>query len=383
MEQLRRGIITRDADPQGNARMRRAINRLLDTRVVAALCAPRHIDDYLELLDSAWSVRETRARIVRVVPESGDATSLWLRPSEHWRGFRAGQYVSVSVPIDGVRYARCFSLSWAPEDGLPLRITIKSLQGGRLAGWAAQKARAGDVVVLSPALGDFVLPAPTPSRLLFISGGSGITPIASMLRHLLATGYSGSAVSLHYTRQQALLGAELAALAAGHPRFRLVNVATDSSASRRPVRGRFCAEQLTALVPDYRERDIFVCGPAGLQAAVLRLAEESKIVSRVRTEQFLSGVERAPADAAIHCRIRFARSGRELRADSTTSLLEQAERAGLRPAHGCRQGICRTCVCKKLSGVVRHELTGALSTERAEEIQLCVNRPASDVVLDL
>ena len=364
-------------------RARSGFNSLLRTRAVSALCTPHEVDDYLALLDATWSVREVRARIVSVQPEAGGAVSLWLRPNENWRGFRAGQYVALSVCIDGVRDRRCFSISSSPEDGVPLRITIKVLPGGRIGSWAALAAKRGDVVLLSQALGDFVLPTPIPPRLLFISGGSGITPIVSMVRHLLATDYRGEIDCLHYARHESVLGAEMTALAERAPAYRFVEVCTGRP-MRDPALGRhFSLQHLARVTPRWAECELFVCGPASLEAAVAQLVHERGLTERLHVERFVSPVHMPDRAPPLRYRLTFARSGREVTGSAAVSLLEQAEGAGLRPVHGCRMGICHRCTCRKLSGVVRNELSGALSTEPDDEIQLCVSTPRSDVILEL
>lgn len=369
--------------PVASMRARVPINSLLRTRLVSAMCTPHSADDYLELFDSAWSLRVVRARVANVQAEADHATSLWLLPNENWRGFRAGQYVALAVHVDGVRYTRCFSISSAPEDGLPLRVTIKALPDGRVGGWAANSVRRGDVVVLSQALGDFTLPSPVPGKLLFVSGGSGITPIASMVRHLLANGYRGDIVSLHYARRECILGDELFALARRHPCFGFVPVLTGSTAAASRVEGHFSIEHLEAVAGHWTDSELFVCGPAGLHAAVAQVVREHGLLQRLHVERFVNPMQLVPAAEPLRCRLTFARSGRAIDASTRASLLEQAEDAGLQPLHGCRMGICHSCKCRKLSGVVRNELTGLLSTEADEEIQLCVSTPRSDVTLDL
>src|SRR5262249_14178914 len=158
---------------------------------------------YLQLVDPMWSVQQARAQVVGVTREAPDVVSLWLAPNAHWRGFRAGQSVPVAVSVDGVRTRRWFSLSSAPAGGLPLRITIQEVAGGRVSRWANRRAAVGDVVELGDAVGGFVLPEPLPSALVLISGGSGITPVMSLLRQLRAIGYRGDIHLFHYARRDA------------------------------------------------------------------------------------------------------------------------------------------------------------------------------------
>ncbi len=365
------------------ARARRPLNAALRTPLIAALCAPRDIDDYLALFDATWSVREVRARVVGVRPETGGATTLLLLPNENWRGFRAGQFVNLTVEIGGVRHMRCFSLSSAPEDGLPLRITIRSLAGGRVARWAAECARPGQSVALSQALGDFVLPQPCPAQLLFVAGGSGITPIASIVRHLLARGHVGELAVLHYAPREPILGAEFTALARRCPQLRFQPVLTGVAPADPSFEGRLSTAHLDRIAPDWADRETFVCGPPPLRDAVSKLFEQRGAIQRLHVERFVGPVRSQAVSSGAPCRITFAKSGGAVQGRASVSLLEQAESAGLRPPHGCRMGICHSCTCKKLSGVVRNELTGALSGEPDEEIQLCISSPRSDVTLDL
>lgn len=355
----------------------------LRARLVSALIAPRHIDDYLELLDATWSVREVRARVVGVRGEADRATSLLLAPNGNWRGFRAGQFVRVSVDIAAVRHERCFSLSSAPSDGTPLRITIKSIPGGRVSGWARGAARR-DVVRISQACGEFVVPRPAPRRLLCISGGSGITPIVSIVRELLATGYAGRITCLHYARRDVILGGELAALARRDDRLDIVTRFTQPASGAEGSRARFSLAQLEACAPDWTECETYLCGPDTLASEVAALYHEHQADGRLHVERFIGAAAAVQVeDASARYRLVLARSQRVVEMHGGASLLEQAERAGIQPAHGCRMGICHTCKCTKRSGTVLNMLTGEMSGEPNQDIQLCVSAPRSDVTLDL
>jgi ferredoxin-NADP reductase len=362
---------------------RRPFGRLLRSRLVSSLTSPRNVDDYLQLVDAAWSVWEVRARLVGVRQEEDQSTSLWLRPNGSWRGFRAGQFVQLSVAIGGVRHTRCFSLSSAPEDGLPLRLTIKAMPGGRVSGWARAAARVGDVVGLSQALGNFVLPDPLPGQLLFVSGGSGITPILSMVRHLAAVGYDGAIAWMHFARSEVTFADELARLAKGRLAMRLSVILTRADRpTRSPV--RFSLEQLEGFEPAWTSCEAFVCGPEALSRAATRLWRSRSLDDQLHVERFTLAPQPPPTrDTSADYRLVFAKSGREGEGRSGVSLLEQAEWAGLRPPYGCRMGICHTCVCRKVSGTVRNAVTGEASGNGDQEIRLCVSTPLSDVILDL
>jgi ferredoxin-NADP reductase len=207
----------------------------LRTTLGRGLMLGRDLEFWLGEVNARWSVRETRARVVTVVNETRDVKTFVLRPNAGWRGHRAGQYATVEVEIAGVRVRRCYSMSSAPADPL-VSFTVKRAQGGKVSRWLHDRVRAGDVLRLGPASGDFVLPEPAPARLLLLSGGSGITPVMSILRDLAARGAVGDVVMLHYARSRAdvIFGRELASLAASHPGLRVV-FGLDDAAARGPA----------------------------------------------------------------------------------------------------------------------------------------------------
>ncbi len=368
-----------------------SIRRLLGSPLAAVLATPHGIDRYLEIFNPLWSVDEVRADVVEIIREAGAATTLRLRPNRNWQGFRAGQYVRISADLQGVRRTRCYSLSSSMQrsDGL-VDITIKTLLGGRVSGPLSMVARPGMIVTLSQAEGAFILPAQLPAHLLFVSGGSGITPCMSMLRTLIDTHYAGHITVLHYApnRNEVIFGDELAAIAAAHANVTLRVVFTRTTSADDALRGHFSAAHLNAVMPDLalmrRESQpddlaAYVCGPQALIDAVQAEFAVRGLAQTLTVECFIAQTP-APVLDAMGGEVRFVRSGRYVTSDGRT-LLDQAEAAGLQPESGCRMGICMSCKCTKASGVTRNLVTGELSTEANDEIQLCVSVPVGDVVL--
>lgn len=369
------------------AHVRKPLNGLLRAPLASALlsrlASPRRVDDYLELIDGSWSLEEIRARVIAVTRETSDVTSLWLRPNENWRGHRAGQHVQLTVTVDGVRRMRSFSLSHIAQPNGALRLTVKARDTGCVSRFVQARARAGDVVTLSAAEGSFVLPERVPDKLLFVSGGSGLTPLVAMAHQLVRDSYRGSLIWLHSERDDVPLLHELRAFAAQLPDMQLHVHRTSGSG-----RSHLSEDVLTQLAPDWQQREAFVCGPRGLMTTVKALFAERALQEHVHSESFqpewqaLAPVRALTASGAKN-RLVFAKSKLQSDACAGVSLLEQAEHVGLRPLHGCRMGICKTCLCTKLSGRVRNELSGEVSDARDEEIQLCIHTPLSDVSLDL
>ncbi|MGH3876952.1 MAG: ferredoxin reductase [Actinophytocola sp.] len=344
-----------------------------------ALLTPHGADRYLELINPMLVRGEIRGEVTDVRRQTGDTVTLTMRPSRAWRGFTAGQYVRVSVDIDGVRRTRCYSPAGSQHrtDGL-LELTIKADPQGLVSRHLNRNTVPGTVFGLSQPDGGFTMPERRPERVLLVSGGSGITPVLSMLRTLVDEGHPGEITFLHYANdaQDVLYRAELAGLAERHPGLRVVlaYTATDAGAD---LRGFFSAEHLAHAAPWYREAQTYLCGPKPLMDSVRELFGAEGLSERLHTEEFTPPALTFDAADATG-QIRFAHSGKEF-ANSGKPLLAQAEDAGLRPEHGCRMGICFSCTKVKTSGRVRNAKSGEVSGEENEEIQLCISVPVGDV----
>jgi len=363
---------------------RRLGRRLLGSSLLDALAAPHGVDRYLELVRPAWSLRDVRAEVVAAQRRTPDSVTLTLRPNDNWRGHRAGQFTNLTVEIDGVRRTRCYSpaSSAHARDGL-VELTVKVHDGGLVSRHLCARARPGLTVGLTQAEGDFVLPTTRPDALVLISGGSGITPVLSMLRTLCDEGHTGAITHLHFAPSPADVPyrAELAELQARHP-----NVDVRLGFSHEPaagdLHGRLSAELLAELLPGHAELPAYVCGPPALIEGARALWAAHGAEELVHSESFLPPAPLVPAEGEAEGSVRFARSALDA-ANSGQTLLEQAEAAGLTPDFGCRMGICHTCTCRKAQGAVRDVRSGELSTEPDQDIQICVSVPAGDVTLDL
>jgi ferredoxin-NADP reductase len=348
--------------------------RLLRSGLVDLLVGPHGIDRYLELIRPDITVRDARARVLEVRHQTERSVTLTLRPNSAWSGFEAGQFIRVGVEIDGVRRTRTYSpaCSERASDGL-LELTVTSHPHGLVSRHLHSYARPGTILHLGEAQGDFVLPRPRPRRLVLISGGSGITPVLSMLRTLIDENHDGEIGFVHYARTPAdwLYAAEVRELAARHGSLSVEYVATRQGGARLSRRS------LEQLMGSLDEAHAAVCGPASLIDAVRGVWPQPELAL---SESFT--LPTMQAAAAASGTLSFLRSGQSAAIGSGT-LLEQAEAAGLSPEFGCRMGICHTCTCRKTAGAVRDLRTGEVSAEQDEDIQLCVSVPAGDVALEI
>ena len=313
--------------------------------------------------------------------QTADSVTLTLRPNENWTGFRTGQFVRLTVEIDGVRQTRCYSPACSEHTPDRFEITVKAHPEGQVSSFLNRAARPGMVVGLSGADGDFVLPPHRPARLLLISGGSGITPVMSMLRTLCDEGHAGSVTFVHYapSRDDVIYRSELSEIARRHPNVRLVHAYTREAGGT--LSGHLCRDHLAAVAPDLPGAETYACGPPGLIESVRRIWAEDGIEELLHVESFLPPSLAIASDRAEGS-VSFAQSGERI-SNNGRSLLEQAEQAGLSPQFGCRMGICHTCTCRKTAGTVRNLVSGEVSSAEEEDIQICVSVPAGDVELDL
>ena len=355
-----------------------AARRLMASSWLRPLNDTDALDGLLALANPLWSVRARRAEVVRVIDETPDTRTFVLRPNWRWDGFFAGQHVCLEVEIEGVRHQRTYSLSSRPGEPT-IAVTVKRQPGGRVSSFLHDAVRPGHVLGLSQASGRFVVADPPPARLLMLSAGSGITPIMSILRDLHARRLPTDVVLVHSCRtpQDAIFRHELAERARDSPALRLEFVFTAET-------GRLDRERLVRLVPDWAERTSLLCGPAPFMDVVRGIWREAGVESRLCCESFAGPIAaRAPGEAPATASVTCARSEAVFQAVRDRPLLVEAERAGLRPRHGCRMGICHTCLCRKVSGTVENLVTGAVSSEPNTMIQLCVSAARSDLTLAL
>ncbi len=359
------------------------IRKALTSKPVGSLTSPHTIDHYLEQIHPMMAAGNVRARVVEVRRETGEASTVVMRPNGAWKGFRPGQHVQFGVEVDGTRRIRVFSVSSSQaQKGRTFSVSVKAHPDGYVSQFLHQQLEPGTVVYLSQAEGEFVLPREAPGRLLLVSGGSGITPVMSMLRTLRDTGHRGEVTFLHYARSRddEMFTSELDELTEV-PHFRVMRVYTRQPEAGAPLAGRFHVDHLKHLGIDPVDTLTFVCGPAGLIASVRDTYAELGAADQLRQEYFkVPSVDVNAADATGT--LTFDDTAIEA-PNSGATILEQAEAAGLQPEFGCRMGVCNTCATKKNTGAVRHVVTGEICADTDETIKICVQVPIGDVAVAL
>lgn len=339
---------------------------------------PDHVFDFWAgCLSPTWSRRRALARIEARTTAADGATTLLLRANRHARLPRPGQHLLVGAELDGRRIGRCYSPT--PLPGRRLAITVKAVADGRLSRHLVDHARVGDILTLGEPAGTLALPADD-APVVLLAGGSGITPLMALLRDAMSHGPAREIALGYWTRTPGELCfvEELRALADAHPGLRL-HLATTREADPRFAHGRLDAAAFASLVPAGRAPHVLACGSAGFVDAA-RARSEADAAS-FQSEAFSPPLMAPGEDGDAN--VRLARTGTTLRVPRGLPLLAALEAAGLRPAHGCRMGICNSCACAKRAGTTRDVLTGARDAEPATALRLCVNAAAGDLVLDL
>jgi ferredoxin-NADP reductase len=339
-------------------------------RVVELLTTPVVPADYLDVVAPLRNATVLRARIEAVRPETSDAVTLVLRPGRGFRPHTPGQYVRLGVDVDGVRLWRAYSVTSAPGR---LSVTVNAVKDGAVSNHLIRHARRGMLVNLDQPAGDFTLPPTRPEKVLFVTAGSGITPVMGILRSALHELNDVVLVHSAPRREAVVFGDELRTLAAEH-RIRLVERHTRTD-------GRITPAELTALVPDLTERQTWACGPNEMLDDLGAHFAEAGIPQNLHVERFRPTVI-ATGDGG---KVTFGRSGTVVDADGSTPLLEAGEAAGVLMPSGCRMGICFSCVLPMTEGAVRDLRDGSITTAVEGDnvkVQTCVSAAAGNCHLD-
>jgi ferredoxin-NADP reductase len=345
-------------------------------RVAKRITTPLLPDDYLHLANPLWTARELRGRVLEVRRETEDSATLVIKPGWGFTfDYQPGQYIGIGVPLDGRWRWRSYSLTSTPVTGARIvTITVKAMPEGFLSSHLVAGLAPGTIVRLAAPQGNFVLPDPAPPAILFLTAGSGITPVMSMLRTLTRRDQITDVLHLHSapTADDVLFRAELEELADAQPGYRLRLRTTRSQ-------GRLDLRRLDHEVPDWRERQTWACGPESLLNDAERLWSTAGLAERLHLERF--AVSRA-APAGEGGTVTFAKSGKSAATDAATSLMEAGEQAGVQMPFGCRMGICQSCVVDLLDGHARDLRTG-VEHEPGTRIQTCVSSASGNCTVDI
>lgn len=338
--------------------------------------AANYFEPLIEKYFPNKSLVRIKAEVINIFNETDNVISIILKPNKNWKGFIPGQYVDLGVTINAVFYQRIFSISSTVEqfkNQHTITLTIQKQYNGKITGWIFDNLEIGDVVSISEAKGDFINTAKS-DKVLYIAGGSGITPFRPMLYECLHQ--HKNVVLLYYAKSNNHLFHEELNDLHQHKNINIHCISTD-------IDSRISAQHLNNYCSDFTDRKIFICGPNNMIEDTKALlcnhnVSEDNIVQeyfKVNTFHKNNKLENAAGTIVLNNSI--------IKTVGNKSILEQMESNGLKPKHGCRMGLCKECQCTKSSGVVYNKLSNKYSEDGSETIQICVSVPIGEVKIDL
>lgn len=322
-------------------------------------------------------------RIKQVVRETGDAVSLVLdvpAPDEPRFCYQAGQFLTLRVRVNGLDHRRCYSMSSSPMAGEDLRITVKRDAGGVVSNWINDTASPGDEIHAEPPTGRFVL-HDSDRDLVAFAGGSGITPVFSLIRWALAR--TTRTIRLFYanrSRESVIFADALALLADRHPDRLMIEHHVDDD------RGIVRPDQIDGFVGRPDRADIYICGPAAfmdlVKAAVLGYGVPR---DRLHMERFdIPRLPQASAGGAATEQVTILLDRRKttVKYRDGETLLQTARSAGLRAPSSCETGSCGTCIAHLTEGSARMINNDALTDDEVAEgwVLTCQSLPTSQSI---
>jgi ferredoxin-NADP reductase len=345
---------------------------------LSRMTTPLLPDDYLRYINPLWNARELRGRIDKVVKETEDAATLVIKPGWGWSfdDVKPGQFIGIGVEVGGRWYWRSYSLSSAPKrDQGHLSITVKAMPEGFVSQHLVNGVQKGTLVRLAEPSGEFVMPEPPPGRILFVTGGSGLSPVMGMLRLMHRRGSMSDVLLIHsaHAEDDVIFRDELRQMHEEHDTFRLHLHLTETDGHLKP-------QQIVDLCPDWRERETWACGPEPLLDAIEEHWGNEGVSDRLHTERFAASLEGEGQGGHVI----FAESGIEVDIDGATTLMEAGENAGIQVPAGCRMGICHTCVVPLRSGTVRDLRNGQQQDgHEGAKVQTCITGVEGECTLGL
>lgn len=353
----------------------------------------------------AWDSESDDVLICRQVRrETHDVRTFVLEPRQPalFR-YRPGQFLTFDFEIGAERINRCYTISSSPARPHLLSITVKRVPGGPVSNWLHDTLKPGMQLSAIGPMGEFTCLDKAAPKYLFLSGGSGITPLMSMARTYHDLSLPADIVFVHNARTPAdiIFRAELELMARNLPGFRFAPVCEADGAEERwtGFSGRISAAMLQLIAPDLLEREVFTCGPAPYMAAVRRsLGELGFEMARYHEESF--DFAALPAEAIVpaleaeaelaaepvttNYKVEFTKSRKTIECGADSFVLNAARGSGLRLPSSCTKGLCGTCKSKLVSGKVEMKHAGGIRQREIDQgmVLLCCSKPLTDLVVE-
>lgn len=345
--------------------------------IIQSVFSPIDFDFWASHLNPTWSWNRPLACIVSRRIAAKDSITLTLKPNRHAQPFLAGQHLNITAEINGARVTRSYSPSLVPNKSGVFTITVKRMNGGKVSNWLYEHAQVGQVLELGAPFGEMTL-SELHQQHVFLAAGSGITPFLSLIHEWVAQGALGDVTLIYWakTKDELCFVDAFSALTTKHANLHVHYALTQEQAD---LSARISQDVLEQLVPDLNQRVVYACGPAGF-------VEQARSLTEGQAKDFYGEAFSLPLianDSTEQVSIHLTKSNRTIRVASGQPLLAAFEAQGLKPASGCRMGICNTCVCIKQDGTTEHILTKDRDQESGSSVRICISSARSDLTLDL
>src|SRR5262245_527569 len=334
------------------------------------MTASEHAYHPLVVADVVDETADTRSFVLEIPPALAQTFA-----------YAAGQYCTFRASIGGEPVVRCYSMSSSPDTGDRFATAVKRVPGGRMSNWMNDELHAGDTIDVMRPAGLFVL-RPTGVPIVSFAGGSGITPVISIIKSALAT--TTREIALVYANRGAesiIFADELERLRAASGGRLSVHHHLDSE------RGFLDAAACAALVGERAQADFYVCGPPPYMAVVeaglaLRgVARKQLFIERFEAPGDLPALSESSATESLV--IRLERRKHTVNYQLGDTILDAARRAGLNPPFSCESGSCATCMAHLDEGKATMRVNNALSADEVENgwVLTCQAIPTSRQVV--
>lgn len=313
--------------------------------------------------------------------------------------FNPGQFITIQIEINNEIINRCYTISSSPTRPYSISITVKRKTGGLVSNWLHNHLKVGDKIAVLPPTGDFSNVFHPAKKYVFLSAGSGITPLMSMTRAHYDLSDDNDIIFIHSARtpDDIIFERELELIAYNQKKIQTHFICEQQGLRQNwpgPM-GLLSLQTLKTLVPDLNEREAFVCGPSPYMESIREMLEELGFDKKKYHDELFS-FEDLTSPNADNCALNesnaginefsvsFNKSNRHISCQSQQFILEAARLANVRLASSCTQGVCGTCKVKLLSGQVEMKHNGGIRQREIDQgmILLCCSKPLTDLMID-
>ncbi|WP_134724909.1 hybrid-cluster NAD(P)-dependent oxidoreductase [Paracoccus luteus] len=347
----------------------------------------------------AWTDAE-QLECAMVVPETADTATFTFRaPSGAWFDFQPGQFLTLDLPLPGGNVQRTYTISSSPSRPLSIGITVKAQPDSVCGRWMLDHLRPGTRIRAFGPAGVFSNHRHPAGKYLFISAGSGVTPMMSMTTWMWDSGEMPDIVFVHAARtpSEIIFRQRLEGMADRVPglQLRFTVEETDPFRAWSGYRGRLNQIMLGLMAPDYLDREVFCCGPEPFMQAVRDMLgalgydmdryHQESFGAPARTEAEVPALDDVVPDETARAEVVFAMSGVAARCTETDTVLAVAKASGLNIPSGCTFGLCGTCKVMKTGGEVHMVHNGGITEDEIAEgwILACCSHPLGRVVVEV